>query len=264
MTGIYEELISSIASFKRSTFESLMTFRWKTFWKAINGNFLFAVFLWMWISILAWSRLLQVVMESYPHHLSLFFVGMIVCSAFFLFKNANKESTYTIPRNVWIAWVWVLIGIAVTTLWLPWLPLNWPWFIIAGILWSLAMLLPWISWSYILLIIWMYAPIINAVGYFSEALTTWNMELLFKMLPVLISVWVWVLIWILVMSKVMKRLLKKRHTQTILILIWVMIGALPAIVPSWWIVSLMPGAAAWMTLLWALLVWMFFVYGKNK
>jgi len=239
MSGLYEKIIGALSWINRKVLDHLLSGRFKEFWKWISWNFLFVLFAWMWVSILWWSRLLHRVMETYPTHLAIFFVGLICASSWFLFKKEHKASDLWTWRDVWIAWLGVLLW-AFLTLW-TWiaLPYTGPGYILAWILGSLAMLLPWISWSYILLIVWMYQPIITAVSKFSEALSTGNTELLFNVLPVLISVGLWVIIWILVMSKILKWLLSKRHTQTVLLLIWVMIGALPAILPTRWVTVLM-------------------------
>ncbi len=260
MSGLYEELIWSLSSFTLWSFNDLFSGRFKKFWKTINGNFLVALFWWVAVSILVWSRWLHWLMESYPTYLSVFFVWLIVCSAFFLYRDI--DSNLGKSRNIAYAWLWVLFWLLVTAWsWFS-IPLTWPGYIIAWILWSLAMLLPWISWSYILLIVWMYEPIIKAVSYFSEALTTWNTQLLFQMLPVIISVWLWVIIGIVLMSKVLKRLLAKRHTQTILILLWVMIGALPAITPTWWVISTTLLWSAISFIVWCVVVATFFIVKK--
>ena len=43
IVGIYDELINTIKSINLQSFKLLFTFKFKEFWKAVNGNFLFSL-----------------------------------------------------------------------------------------------------------------------------------------------------------------------------------------------------------------------------
>ena len=58
IVGIYDELIDSIKSINRESLKMFFTGRWKTFWRMINGNFLFFLLLGIGISIFSLAKLI--------------------------------------------------------------------------------------------------------------------------------------------------------------------------------------------------------------
>ena len=59
ISGIYEELLSSISSINFTTLKLLKTNGIKAAWKAINGNFLIALLLGIFISIVSLAKLIS-------------------------------------------------------------------------------------------------------------------------------------------------------------------------------------------------------------
>jgi len=57
IVGIYEELINSIKSVDLKTLKLLFTFKLKSFWNNINGNFLLSVILGILISVFSLAKL---------------------------------------------------------------------------------------------------------------------------------------------------------------------------------------------------------------
>ena len=84
MTGIYEELIFSLKSIDLNSLSLLFKGDIKGFWKAINGNFLVAVFSGVLVSIFTLARLMQYLLLNHPIPLWSFFFGLIVASALFI------------------------------------------------------------------------------------------------------------------------------------------------------------------------------------
>ena len=66
IVGIYDELIDSIKSINRESLKMFFTGRWKTFWRMINGNFLFFLLLGIGISIFSLAKLITWLLVAYP------------------------------------------------------------------------------------------------------------------------------------------------------------------------------------------------------
>lgn len=73
ISGIYEELINSIKSIDLQSFKILFSKGIPTFWKKINGWFLFFLLLGIGISIVSLSKLILHLLENYPAMLWSFF-----------------------------------------------------------------------------------------------------------------------------------------------------------------------------------------------
>jgi uncharacterized membrane protein len=130
-----------------------------------------------------------------------------------------------------LAW-WLLWRLITTATWIGF-PTTYIGFFFAWVLWSSAMILPWISWSYILLIIGMYEPVLWLITWF----TSWDLSVI----PLLWSLFLWIWSWIILLWRILKKLYTQYPSQLILCMTWLMIWALPSIVPtqaliwtSWW------------------------------
>lgn len=66
IVGIYDELIDSIKSINRASLKMLFTGKWKTFWRMINGNFLFFLLAGIAISVFSLAKLITWLLVAYP------------------------------------------------------------------------------------------------------------------------------------------------------------------------------------------------------
>src|SRR5690554_5305609 len=96
ITGIYEELISSISNINIAALKKLKTEGVSSFWKHINGNFFVALFLGIGISILSLARAVTYLLVEYPVLLWAFFFGLIVGSAQLILKTVKKWDVKTV------------------------------------------------------------------------------------------------------------------------------------------------------------------------
>ena len=64
ISGVYEELISSLNAINFSLIKTLRTEGLKSTWKKINGNFLIAIFAGIAISVVSLSKLVWVVLQK--------------------------------------------------------------------------------------------------------------------------------------------------------------------------------------------------------
>jgi len=159
ISGIYEELISSINTIDFSLFKTLKKEGFKPFWNKINGNFLLALFIGIFVSVFSLAKFLSWLLENEPVLLWSFFFGLVLASIFFVGKEIKKWNIGTIAI--------FLLGSA-TAFIITELPPNenvdsLPYLLLSGALAICAMILPGISGAFILVLLGSYKTILDAV-----------------------------------------------------------------------------------------------------
>lgn len=214
LTGIYQDIINSLNSLtEKCTWKSLFGGRLGEFWKYINGNFLLALLVGVTISIFSLAKLMTWLLAYYPILTWAFFFGLILASAFSMFRDI-KDWKFS---DVLFVLCGAGLGVAVCTL----SPTSTPddlWFIfVCGALAICTMILPGISGSFILLILGKY-------DYIMQAVTDLN-------IPVLLAMALGCLVGILAFSKFLHWLLGKWEKQTMIVLLGFVIGSLIKVWP---------------------------------
>jgi putative membrane protein len=159
ISGIYEELITSINAIKPSLITVWKEKGFVAFWNMVNGNFLLALFLGIFISVLSLAKFLSWLLENKPVLLWSFFFGLVLASIFLVGKEIKKWNLAT----VLIFMVGAAIAYFITTL-----PPNQnvdslPYLFLSGALAICAMILPGISGAFILVLLGSYKTILEAV-----------------------------------------------------------------------------------------------------
>lgn len=159
ISGIYEELITSINNIDLSLITVLRKEGIKAFWNKINGNFLLALFAGIFISVLSLAKFLSWLLENEPVLLWSFFFGLVVASVFFVGKEIQKWNLGTV--------VVFILG-AVVAYFITELPVSdntdsLPYLFMSGALAVCAMILPGISGAFILVLLGSYKTILDAV-----------------------------------------------------------------------------------------------------
>lgn len=159
ISGIYEELISSISNIGPGLFNVLRKDGLKATWKQLNGNFLSAVFIGIAISVVSLAKLISWLLINQPILLWSFFFGLVVASIFFVAKGIKRW-------NLAILLVFVL-G-AVIAYYITSLPPSenagtLPYLFFSGALAVCAMILPGISGAFILVLLGSYKTVLDAV-----------------------------------------------------------------------------------------------------
>mgnify|MGYP003675454829 FL=1 len=159
ISGIYEELITSISNVNGSLFKTLFSKGIKAFWQQVNGNFLFALLSGILISFVSFMKLAKYLLEHHPVLIWSFFFGLIVASIYFVGKQITKWNLVSIIALI------IGAGIAFYISKLPSLGTNdSSWFLfLAGAIAICAMILPGISGSFILIILGAYKTLSNAI-----------------------------------------------------------------------------------------------------
>lgn len=159
ISGIYEELLSTISSIKPALLKPLLQGKFKTFWKEINGGFLAPLLAGIAISVLSLAKVISWMLENEPVLLWSFFFGLVLASIFLVGKQVERWNIGSIAAFILGAgfafWITLLPPLA---------PSTSLWFLfISGAIAICAMILPGISGSFILLILGSYKIVIDAV-----------------------------------------------------------------------------------------------------
>lgn len=159
ISGIYEELISSINNINISLLKTLQKDGLKAFWKQLNGNFLLALFIGIFISLFSLATLVSWLLEHQPVLLWSFFFGLVTASIFLVGKEIKKWGAVTIIMLVFGA----AIAYYITTLPPTENTESLPFLFLSGALAVCAMILPGISGAFILVLLGSYKTILDAV-----------------------------------------------------------------------------------------------------
>ncbi|MEC7264335.1 MAG: DUF368 domain-containing protein [Bacteroidota bacterium] len=159
ISGIYEELITSINNIDFSLITILRKEGIKAAWNKINGNFLVSLFLGIFISVLSLAKFLSWLLENEPVLLWSFFFGLVLASIIFVGKEITKWNLGT---------VLVFILGAFVAYFITELPVgensdSLPYLFLSGALAICAMILPGISGAFILVLLGSYKTILDAV-----------------------------------------------------------------------------------------------------
>ncbi len=221
ITGIYERLLLSIKSFLGPG--SVEAFRQGgviSFWKHIDGAFLLNLLIGMGAGVIAGVFGISHLLKHYPQLVWSFFFGLIVASAIYVGRKVGHwrmQEVAALVISTSVAFVYTIAA--------PSEGINSLWFVfICGVVAISALMLPGISGSFILVLLGMYATVINAVK-----LTLSNYDLdSFLTLIVFAS---GCLIGLATFSRILTWTFKHYHNPTMAALTGFMIGSLNKIWP---------------------------------
>ena len=153
ISGIYEELLSSISNINLGLIKTLKNEGFKEAWKQLNGNFLLSLFLGIIVSFLSLAKVISWLLETHPILLWSFFFGLVLASIIYVAKQIEKWSVVSVLLLI----ATTIIAYVITTL--P--PLvsedsSMPFIFLAGAIAICAMILPGISGSFILVLLGAY------------------------------------------------------------------------------------------------------------
>lgn len=159
ISGIYEELISTISNVRPNLFKTLLKLGFLSFWKELNGNFLLALGTGILVSFISFMKLAKYLLEQHPILIWSFFLGLIIASIYFIAKQITRWRISTIIA---------LIFGALSAYYISTLPAlqsnNNDYFLfVTGAIAICAMILPGISGSFILIILGAYKTLSDAI-----------------------------------------------------------------------------------------------------
>ena len=100
ISGIYEELLSSISNVNLGLFKTLKKEGLKAAWKQLNGNFLLSLFIGIFISILSLAKAIKYLLENEPILLWSFFFGLVLASIIYIAKQITKGRVLVKPITI--------------------------------------------------------------------------------------------------------------------------------------------------------------------
>ncbi|MDB4856061.1 DUF368 domain-containing protein [Acidimicrobiia bacterium] len=159
ITGIYEELISSIKNINSKLFKILLKNGIKEFWSALNGNFLLVLLTGIFTSVILLAQVIVFLLVNHEFKLWGFFFGLIIASAFLILKDIQSHNIKSILLMLFGILIAATISLSSTTSF----PNSDIFVFITGSIAITAMILPGISGSFILLLLSKYEFIINAI-----------------------------------------------------------------------------------------------------
>ncbi len=158
ISGIYEELISTISGVNPALFVIWKEDGFRAMWKKLNGNFIIALFTGILISIFTVMRLANYLLENHPILIWSFFFGLVVASIWFVAKQIPKWNYKVILA--------LLIGAAIAFYIVSLPPLSpnssYLFLFFAGAVAVCAMILPGISGAFILVLLGAYKSVTEA------------------------------------------------------------------------------------------------------
>jgi putative membrane protein len=214
ISGIYEELLASISNVNFKLLKTLKSDGIKAAWKQVNGSFLLALFIGIFISIISLAKTIKWLLENEPVLLWSFFFGLVVASIIYIGKQVEKWNV----KITILCILGVLFGYGVTVI-----PptnlgeINYLFLIFAGAIASCAMILPGISGSYILLLIGVYPIVMTAI-------TT-------KDYKIIGAIAIGVIVGLLSFSKLLKWLFTNYKNEMLIVLTGIMLGSLNKVWP---------------------------------
>lgn len=159
ITGIYEELISSLAAFDGRAFKLLCAGRFLAFWQHVNATFLLVLFGGILTSIFSLSQFISWALVSHPLLVWSYFFGLILASVVLMAQHICFKRFSQTLMFIFAAW----LAFEVTRVTGVQTSPTAVFFFFAGAIAICAMVLPGISGSFILLLLGMYQPVIDAV-----------------------------------------------------------------------------------------------------
>lgn len=159
IVGIYDELINSIKSINLQSLKLLFTFKFKEFWKAVNGNFLFFLLAGIAISVFSLAKLITYLLVAHPILVWAFFFGLVLASTWFVAKDIEGWNWKTVLSFI----IGAVIAYYITVVTPAETPTNLLFIFLCGAIAICAMILPGISGSFILVLLGKYHYIMDAV-----------------------------------------------------------------------------------------------------
>ena len=169
IAGIYERLIRAFHQLRPEILKGILRNNIRAVWADIDGLFLVILFLGMGVGILSFANGVSYLLHHHPVFIWSFFFGLVIASCVIVSRQISNFSGSVISS----ASAGLLIGITITNLiplQLEPTPLT---LFVGGSIAVCAWILPGMSGSFILLILGLYAYVIDAVKAFDLASLIW-------------------------------------------------------------------------------------------
>ena len=227
ISGIYEELISTINALDLNFFKEWKKEGFGNAWKKYNLSFLLALFTGIAISILSLAKIIKWLLHNEPLLLWSFFFGLVLASILYIGKQITSWNIKVFLSIILAAVVSYFVTIAE--------PIASPeslWYLLfCGFIAIIAMILPGVSGAFILLILGAYETFIGILNQFREGLTTLNFEMIWQAFYKIVIIGIGAIVGLKLFSKVLNWMFDKHKNITLALLTGFMIGSLNKLWP---------------------------------
>jgi len=176
VAGFYEEFIYSLQKVNLKALKLFINFRFKSFWRYINGRFLALLILGMLISYFSVSKILDYLIIHYELYVWSAFFGMIIGSIYYIVKDFDDWSR----RNICFIIIGIIVGISISLLEPAKENDNLFFVFFCGIVGVSGMTLPGLSGSFILILFGNYVLLlvdsVNALYDTMADLVRWDLS----------------------------------------------------------------------------------------
>lgn len=217
ITGIYQRLLHAISSVSWSLVAVLRQEGWRAAWQALDGTFLTVLAMGVVASIVSLAKGISWLLKSYPEPLWAFFFGLILASAWFLFRGllyARHANWLKLGAVMLVGVIFALLLTEIAPVEMDPQPVV---LFFAGAIAICAMILPGISGSFMLLLMGLYGPVLEAIKSFE--------------LGVLAVFAAGCLVGLLSFARLLNWLFNRFHYEVVACLVGVMIGSLNKVWP---------------------------------
>lgn len=234
--GFYEQFIYSLQKINLKAFKLFFGGRWLSFYRYINGPFLFPIFLGSLFSYFSFSMILDFLLERYSIYVWASFFGMVLGSIIFIVKGFDQWNRRTIIALMLGAVAgfsinFMNIGAENDQLWFVF---------ICGVIGVSGMTLPGLSGSFILMLLGNYVLLmvdaVNALfgmlfSVFSGDFSFLSDPVQLHYIEVIVVFGAGSLVGLVSLSQLLSYLLKNFHDVVIAVIIGFITGSLGAVWP---------------------------------
>lgn len=227
ISGIYQELIDSINGINFSLIKTIKNEGILAAWKQANGSFLLSLLLGIGISILTFSKIIVKLLDTQPILLWSFFFGLIIASIVLIYKEITHWKT--------VSFLALIFGIVVSyyiTIARPSLATDSYFYLfLSGFIAIIAMILPGISGSFILLLMGSYETVLGTINKVREGIVTLNLQLFWEAFSKLLVFIIGAVLGIKAFSKILNWMFSNHKNTTLALLVGFMMGSLNKVWP---------------------------------
>ncbi|MFD2561565.1 DUF368 domain-containing protein [Aquimarina rubra] len=227
ISGIYEELISTINTLDFNFFKTWKKEGFSSAWSTYNLSFLFALFTGIAISILSLAKLIKWLLHNEPLLLWAFFFGLVLASILYI----GKQITSWNPK-VFLSIIIAAVASYFLTIAEPIASPESSWYLLfCGFIAIIAMILPGVSGAFILLILGAYETFIGILNQLREGITSLDFDLLWEACYKLLFIGIGAITGLKLFSKVLNWMFNNHKNMTLALLTGFMIGSLNKLWP---------------------------------
>lgn len=227
IAGIYEELINTLTSLNLGLIKTIRKEGVVAAFNAVNGKFLVSLVLGIFISVLSLAKVFNYLIHHEPVLVWAFFFGLILASVWLI---GSRVSNWDLGKSLALI-IGAVISFLITVVSPAQGPDTWIYLFFSGVLAFVAMILPGISGSFILLLLGAYHLILGKVSALIDALKTMDVTIL---LTNGISLGIFALggiVGLLSFSRILKWMFEKYENRTLALLTGFLIGSLNKVWP---------------------------------